>query len=154
MGVYKSVVIGPYLQVLGKKEITIIKVRRFCQNHSIKNTDDKFCSICGGLIESEEIPQVKVLTPSKVYYSKEEFEDRLYSPEYLSSIFLPNKYPPGRLNLDSDDSSAIELSNMDELRQNQLDWFYGSYNDIISFMKDEFGVDNVYVKWGLVTYWS
>lgn len=155
MGMRLSVTIGPYVEVIGKLTKTKIKVKRVCPNHpNQKNDNAKFCPACGTEIQNVDYTETKVLTPSRVLWSDERFEDSIYSPEGMEEIFLPNKSVPKKIKIDSDYGGTVDLSSVDEIKDNQLKWMQETYSEEINFLIENFGKDKVSVKWGVVSYWS
>ena len=155
MGMRLSVTIGPYVEVIGKLTKTEIKVKRVCPNHpNQKNDNSKFCPTCGTEIQNVDYTETKVLTPSRVLWSNERFEDSIYSPEGMEEIFLPNKSVPKKIKIDSDYGGTVDLSSVDEIKDNQLKWMQETYSEEIDFLIENFGKDKVFVKWGVVSYWS
>ena len=150
-----SVTIGPYVQVIGKITKTEIKVKRVCPNHpNQKNDNAKFCPTCGTEIQNVDYTETKVLTPSRVLWSDERFEDSIYSPGGMEEIFLPNKSVPKKIKIDSDYGGTVDLSSVDVIKSDQLKWMQETYSEEINFLIENFGKDKVSVKWGVVSYWS
>lgn len=154
MGSSMTVVIGPYAEAKNAKDITTIKIKRECPNHkSNRSSNDKFCPQCGETIISVEIPETTKYKVSKFLWRNQQFEDRLYSPDYdLDNVLLPNNYPPNKLKLKYEGFDSVDLSNIDNIKNEQIEWFNKEYSDIFSFLKES-GFD-LEIKWGVVTYWS
>ena len=153
MGMDISITIGPYIEVSGKKEINEIKVKRICPNHpNQKQENAKFCSTCGTEIENVDYTETKNLTPARAIWETE-LDDSLWSPEGMESIFLPNANVPKRIKIDTY-GDAIDLSSSEDLKIEQLKWMEENYTEEIDFFVENFGRENVFVRWGIVTYWS
>ena len=150
-----SVTIGPYIEVIGKLTKTEIKVKRVCPNHSNqKNDNAKFCPTCGTEIQNVDYTETKVLTPYRVLWSDERFEDSVYSPEGMEEIFLPNESVPKKIQIDSYYGGSVDLTSVEEIKSDQLKWMQETYSEEINFLIENFGKDKVFVKWGVVSYWS
>jgi hypothetical protein len=155
MGMSMHVTIGPYVEVIGKLTKTEIKVKRVCPNHpNQKNDNAKFCPSCGTEIQNVDYTETKVLSPLEVLWNEERFEDSIYSPEGMEEIFLPNKSVPKKIKIDSDYGGSVDLTSSDEIKDNQLKWMQETYSEEINFLIENFGKDKVFVKWGVVSYWS
>jgi hypothetical protein len=155
MGMSMHVTIGPYLEVIGKITKTEIKVKRVCPNHpNQKNDNAKFCPSCGTEIQNVEYNENETLTPSEVLWDDQRFEDSLYTPEGFSDIFLPNKSVPKQIRINSDYGGTVDLSSVDVIKSDQLKWMQETYSEEINFLIENFGKDKVFVKWGVVSYWS
>lgn len=153
MGYDRSVQIGPYLEVKGKIEKNVAKVKRVCPNHKSRQTKDKFCSLCGTLVENVDFNEVETITPKQLLRSESENSDDLYSPEGMS-VFISNLNPPNNISVDYYDYDSIDLSDKAEVMSIQLDWFKSKFSEEIKLFVDNFGKENVKVCWGVLVYWS
>lgn len=153
MGVSKSTIIGPYLNVEGKIELEKVKVKRVCPNHSDKETSDKFCSKCGSEVISVEFIDRKKVTPAQFSWSNTDFGDEIWSPEGYDNVFIPSMYPPNNIKVD-EDGDFVDLSNCSDTINLQVDWFKANFSKQISLFEDNFGKENVKVMWGVASYWS
>ncbi len=157
MGSSKYTYITPYLEVVGKLEVTIMKIKRVCPKHPSNNQgSNKFCGICGSEIENVDVPTTRKVDPADVL-NDANFEDNLYSPEYLGDdILLPNQNPLPKLDFDSDGGCALNLysDEMDAIKIKQVQWFEKQYKDEITLLQEKFGPEKVHVRWGVVSYWS
>lgn len=153
MGVDKHTTIGPYLQIKGKLEKKIPKIRRACPNHPNRVTNDKYCSLCGKEVESQEYVETLQLNARDVYYKSDIYEDDvLYFPEHHDTI-LPNISVPHKISL-ADEHNTVDLSNATSIIDLQLEWFRKTYAKEIEMFTKEFGEDKVTIGWGVVTYYS
>ena len=153
MGVSISITIGPYIEVKGKKEKTEVKIKRICPNHpNQKQGDSKFCSTCGTEVQNVEYTETKVLSPARIFYGTE-LVDSLYSPEGMENLFLPCAKVPNKIRMD-EYGGSVDLSSCEEIKSEQVKWMEEKYQEEIDFLSDNFGVENVSVRWGIVSYWS
>jgi hypothetical protein len=153
MGSSISITIGPYIKVTGKKEIKEIKVKRVCPNHpNQKQENAKFCSTCGTEIQNVDYTETKFLTPARAIW-KSELADSLWSPEGMEGTFLPEAKVPKRINVNQYGDS-VDLSSSEDLKIEQVKWMEENYTEEIDFFVENFGRENVFVRWGIVTYWS
>jgi len=153
MGMDISITVGPYIKVSGKKEIKEIKVKRVCPNHpNQKQENAKFCSTCGTEIENVDYTETKILTPARAIW-KSELADSLWSPEGMESTFLPEAKVPNRIKVNQYGDS-VDLSSSEEIKIEQIKWMEENYTEEIDFFVENFGRENVFVRWGIVTYWS
>lgn len=153
MGMDISITVGPYIKVTGKKEIKEIKVKRVCPNHpNQKQENSKFCSTCGTEIENADYTETKILNPARAI-RETELADSLWSPEGMESIFLPEAKVPNRIKVNQYGDS-IDLSSSEDLKIEQIKWMEENYTEEIDFFVENFGRENVFVRWGIVTYWS
>lgn len=148
MGVDKYTFIGPYIKILGKLDISVIKVKRVCPKHPEMNQDGKFCKECGTLIEN-----VEYTVNEKINFYDLLKSDNLYTPPYLNDVLLGNyNVPEGQIMVD-DDTTEIDLTDISELIKTQKEWFIKEYYIEIDILNKTFGEDNIKICWGLVTYW-
>lgn len=156
MGIHISIEIGPYLQVKGKLEKKEIKIKRLCPNHRKQNNENaKFCSSCGTEIQNVEFTETKTLSPARVVWEHETFDNFIWSPPEMEDIFLPNGSVPNKIKFDPEyGDGVIDLSSVDEIKAAQQKWMSETYSDQIDFLIQNFGKENVFVKWGIVSYWS
>jgi predicted adenine nucleotide alpha hydrolase (AANH) superfamily ATPase len=153
MGMDISITVGPYIKVTGKKEINEIKVKRVCPNHpNQKQENAKFCSTCGTEIQNEDYTETKILNPARAIWETD-LADSLRSPEGMESIFLPEAKVPNRIKVNQYGDS-IDLSSSEDLKIEQIKWMEENYTEEIDFFVENFGRENVFVRWGIVTYWS
>lgn len=152
MGMDLSTIIGPYIEIKGKHTKSITKVKRVCPKHPKTETNNKFCGICGTEIQSVEYKDVKPVIMQHFIWDKFNDDDDFFSPEGLNHIILPNKSVPGKVR--TTDEGAVDLTNCHEIMTKQINWFVNSYADHIKIFKDNFGDENVLIKWGIVSYWS
>ena len=80
-------------------------------------------------------------------------EDDLYHPEYIDNILIPNSSPPNRI-LSSKSYGVTDLSNIDSIMQEQVEWMHKTFEPHIRILKKTFGSDNVNVRFGVISYWS
>jgi hypothetical protein len=158
MGMDISITVGPYIKVTGKKEIKEIKVKRVCPNHpNQKQENAKFCSTCGTEIENVDYTETKILNPARAIWGTE-LADSLWSPEgmestRMESTFLPEAKVPKRIKVNQYGDS-VDLSSSEDLKIEQVKWMEENYTEEIDFFVENFGRENVFVRWGIVTYWS
>ena len=163
MGVSINTIVGPYLKVEGEYEIKIPKVKRVCPFHPKKETNDKFCSECGTLVESVDYVETRSLTPQEFYWQSDSNEDDMFwcpdeddmfwCPDYCDAI-LPNENPPKKIELDINGNKSVDLTNMEPIIKEQVKWFKEKYAKGIAEFVNAFGEDNVKVCWGVVTFYS
>jgi hypothetical protein len=155
MGMDLSTIIGPYLEVTGKRESTVIKVKRLCPNHPNKEQDGKFCTHCGVEVQNVEIPKIEKLHPYHVIRKLAEDFD-LWSPEGMDEYIIPNRNFIDQIRFDLDNGGAVNLydTNIDVLKQRQVEWFKNEFQPAIDLLQTTFGLENVHVRWGIISYWS
>lgn len=154
MGMSVYITIGPYIEVKGKKEKTEIKIKRICPNHpKEKQGGSKFCSTCGTEIQNSEYTETKVLSPARAFWATD-LEDSLWSPEGMESLFLPNAKVPKRIKVDLSEGGVADLSSAEGIKTEQIKWMEENYSEEIDFFIENFGKDKVFVRWGVVSYWS
>lgn len=149
------------LRLRGSIEENVEKVKRVCPNHpNFKVSNEKYCSTCGTLIESQDfIETKKVRVMDFLYGFDNESEDSLYEPYGLSSkstiIISSKKVPSGYKIHDSYDGGGVtEFVNVDTISTDQKNWFMTTYKKYIDVLKEKLGDDKVEVKWGYIGYWS
>ena len=153
MGMHQQTHLGPYIEILGTLRETETKIERRCPQHlSIQQLNNKFCGICGTLIENFDVPITREISASELLTDNDEF----WSPEGLDSILLPNDSPDDEIGYDNEEGGAINLfgTDMNDLMASQIEWLNLEYSHTISFFKEKCGNDNVQVRWGIVGYWS
>lgn len=158
MGVDKYIKLAPYLEVIGSKSVNDPLIRRFCSNHPQKNQgNSKFCSECGALVKTEDIPNTINYTPARYIQRilNNKFIDEFYFGDDESCL-MSNKNIPNEFDVDEEISQVIPLSSSDTLIKinDQIAWFKATHAEAIEVFKKEFGDANVTVKWGLIHYWS
>lgn len=155
MGMDLSTTIGPYIEISGKREMTVIKIKRLCPNHPNKEQDGKFCSHCGAEVQNVEVPKVEKLYPYSVIHKVNE-DAELWTPEGMDDIIIPNKTPPQKIRIDDQDNDVVDLTetNLDNVKSAQIEWFKNKFQPAIDILQTTFGLENVHVKWGFVSYWS
>ncbi len=156
MGYSQSISIGPYLEVPKEKDIQKVRVKRICPDHPGKKMkDEKFCPMCGKLIENVDEHYTEKVSPMSLLYDFEGYEDDdLYSPEFLDHLIIPNQYPPSNLKGDISDGGDVDLTDVSEHVKKDLEWFKEKYGKYITFLESQFGELNVKLRWGIVSYWS
>lgn len=155
MGVHISIQLTPYINIKKIKSIDIPKVKRVCPNHStFKARDEKFCPTCGAEIINQEYTVSEPLQPYKVFQAAGLEEDTLYSVEYLDSILKPNHRPPNHIEIEEENSGAINLIDKQDLINQQINWFKEKYAQYIKVLEEAYGTENIEVCWGLLHYWS
>lgn len=156
MGMDLSTTIGPYIKISGKRETTVIKIKRLCPKHPNKEQDGKFCTHCGTEIENVEVPKVEKVYPMGLLHKNDEWDDDLWSPEGMDHIIIPNERPPQKIRIDDQDNDVADLTDIDleRVKSTQIEWFKNKFQPAVDVLADALGVENVQVKWGIVTYWS
>jgi hypothetical protein len=152
MGVDRNIKIGPYIQIINKLKVTIPKVKRVCPNHSSKETKNEFCAECGTEIINVPYDEIQEMSGPD-YLHRIIDNDNLYSPEYTNFI-LPNISTPQYIKVDYDDFDCVDLTNIDVIKDVQINWFNATFKKEIDMFIEAFGVDNVKVGWGICTYWA
>jgi hypothetical protein len=153
MGLSQQISIGPYIEVLGTKEITQTNNKLGCPNLHENKTSAKFCSECGAEIISIEYEEKEILTAGDLLELSDLNEDYdLYSPEYLPSIFISNISSPYDIGFNIDQENVIDFTQTD--KSISIKWMEETYKKEIDFFIENFGIDAVKVKWGIVSYWS
>ncbi len=164
MGSSIRIVIGPYIEVKGTKEIKSVKTilscsNKTCYNHN-KNFSDKikFCGECGTQISSYSIDKIENATPRDILFESDlELNcDDLLSSEYLESIFIPNIGTPDEITFDSCERNVIDLNTEDinDKKLEQIKWMEETYKEEINLFIENFGKNSVFVKWGIISYWT
>lgn len=161
MGSSFSVYIGPYIEVVGDITKDVEKVKRVCPNHpKLKVTNEKYCSECGVLIESQDyIETQKISVNNFLYEFDNSFEDDMWQPYELNhknTILIPNEKVPYGYKVPGgwDGGGVTEFTNLDSVSTNQKVWVMTNYKKYLDVLKEKLGEDNVEVKWGYIGYWS
>lgn len=153
MGTFVNVYIGPYIEINKDIKVEVEKVKRVCPNHpNIKMKKDKYCSVCGTLIEDVQ------------YIDNEDFDvniflhniDETYSNVIWAAqknILISNKAVPNRYRISDHYESAVEFKDVDAVSTNQKLWLMEQCKNYIDSLKEKLGEDNVEIKWGFVSYY-
>ena len=89
-------------------------------------------------------------------HKNDEWDDDLWSPEGMDHIIIPNERPPQKIRIDDQDNDVADLTDIDleRVKSTQIEWFKNKFQPAVDVLADALGVENVQVKWGIVTYWS
>lgn len=148
-----NVVLGPYIKINGDLKKSVIKIKRICPNHpKVLHKDAKFCPVCGSQIQNEDYTDIEHISLNRLL-DNHGYSDSLFNVEYLRKILIPNQNPPNKVEIDTDEQNEINLTDVNKLREDQLNWMHKTYYNEINMLKENFGDDNVIVTWGLLTYW-
>lgn len=152
MGADLSIKIGPYIKVKGKKTKTVTKIKRECPNHKRANNEkNKFCFECGSEVKNVEYQREISVLPLSVL---SKYEDRVFIPEGMENIVVPNINAPGHIKFDPEyGSDFVNLLDKKDIIEKQTNWVEEEYSKEIQSLKDEFGESNVEICWGVLGYW-
>jgi len=154
MGTYQTLTIGPYIQILGKLKKSVTKIKRKCPNHpKIKQPNAKFCRECATMIENFEYEEMEDINIYNILFEADVDEDDLNSPPFIRDILVSNEHVPGALNIE-EGGGVTELKNIAETSAKQIIWFKERHNDAIVALENEFGPENIEVRYGLINDWS
>lgn len=161
MGIHKTILLAPYLEIRGNKIVNEPKIKRYCLLHPRKEQfNNKFCSECGSLIITEDIPFEKKYEPVEYIFTKSKIDtDFLYCVESVNNCVYSNRIMPSEIRIakiESDYNEFIDLTPIDvqsKINQ-QISWFTEAHVNEILEIKKIFGEENVFVRWGLTHYWS
>ena len=150
MGMGLQVHFGPYIYVDANLTEPVTKVKRQCPAHpKIKQDNNKFCPTCGAtVVNVDEVKYVDVNPGDIVDW------DKLSPPHQMRNILLPQDLAPNEIKFDTDDYNEIDLSNIEVIKSEQIDWFMAEYAAEIIKLYNRFGSQHVHVKWGVISYWS
>lgn len=156
MGSNKHTKIGPFLLVEGTVNKIEIDVVRVCTNpvclEKDKETKSKFCGSCGRLIDNVDIERVEKLDVRRLLWSSPEFAEEFYFPAYADDAILSNYEPPFGKGGNGSTVGWLDLTKVDI--DAEIKWFKETHAAALTFLEEKFGKENVYLKWGAVTYWS
>lgn len=155
MGMDIRIEIGPYIEVIGKATISTVKVKRICPNHPGQKQDNaKFCPTCGTEIQNVDYTETKALDPLAVLWRADGFEDSFWSPEGMEDILLPTDNVPKQFKCDAEYGGTVDLRLSENRMNDQIQWMEETYKTELAFLIQNFGRENVSVKWGVISYWS
>jgi hypothetical protein len=152
MGLDLNMHIGPYLEVKGVKIVkTVKKVYQCSQLHS-NNESNKFCPLCGRQLDFFNIEREEYKTPFHLFNDIYGYDDnQLYFFDEKSIAISKVDYPN---QIFISDEYIVDLTNSQSIIDEQITWFKKYFFKEIEFFNENFGKENVSVKWGFIYYYS
>lgn len=162
MGVDKNISLGPYLVAEGKKIVSVNVSHRACDNDKCKkyrkkaSNDEKFCTKCGTEIKKISFTVDEEQDARDLLDENDFLDELVYTDPMLgeSNIFLANHRSPfdndGRSQLD--ESGDVDISKLNIAAE--IEWFKERYKKVLDVLIENFGEENVQIKWGVVVWYS
>lgn len=149
MGIDYTTYVGPYITYSvpkkQKKDTYYGCLTKNCKEYKNEEGPSTFCSNCGSRIE--EINHMIEVDNFDMWEDfLEPFKESLRDGGgYVENIFMPNTQTPRQSSFDNTDSGCYEVDKKDD-----LSWFKEAYAEEIKALKKL--VNNVQIKWGVVSY--